>query len=167
MGMSLLHVGCGGDILPDYLHRYQEVRLDIDSRHSPDIVASMLDLGDIGQFDAVYCSHALEHVYPHEVTVALKEFYRVIKTGGILILFVPDLEGVKASDEVLFVSPAGPITGLDLIYGMRSLLKEQPYMAHKTGFTSDVLKKHMDEAGFSNVIVARHEFHNLSGIGVK
>jgi len=127
----------------------------------------MLALGDIGDYDAVFCCHALEHVYPHQVPLAISEFHRVLKPGGVLIVFVPDLEGIKATEDVLFVSPAGPITGLDLIYGMRSLIKEAPQMAHKTGFTKETLRRELEQAGFSKVVVSRHELHNLSGVCVK
>ena len=88
---SLLHVGCGGDALPDWLAGYDEVRLDIDPLCHPDIVAPMYDLGDIGEYDAILCIHALEHVFPHEVEKALSEFKRVLKVGGYAMVFVPDL----------------------------------------------------------------------------
>ena len=76
MDRSLLHVGCGGGRLPDWLTGFNEIRLDIDDTYNPDIVADMKDMGDIGQFDVVFCQHALEHLYPHEVTQALEEFRR-------------------------------------------------------------------------------------------
>jgi SAM-dependent methyltransferase len=40
-----------------------------------------------GSFDAVYCSHVLEHV--HDDRQALREVYRVLKPGGWAILLVP------------------------------------------------------------------------------
>lgn len=166
-GGSLLHVGCGGDPLPHWLQGYKEVRLDIDSDHNPDIVASMLDMGDIGQFDALLCQHALEHVSPHEVKIALQEFHRVLNDGGALLIFVPDLEGVQATNETLFDSPAGPICGLDLIYGYRKMLKDKPYMAHKTGFVSKTLHEEITGAGFSKVAVSRLDNYALFGAAIK
>lgn len=167
MRPGLLHVGCGGDPRPDWLSEYDETRLDIDPRHAPDIVASMVSLGEIGPFDAVYCSHALEHLFPHEVGIALAEFHRVLNPGGVAYVFVPDLEGVEATEEVLFESPAGPITGLDLMYGLRHALKDQPHMAHKTGFTRGTLAAALENAGFSRHRVDRHQWHNLFGAAVK
>lgn len=164
---SILHVGCGGDPLPHWLSRYSEVRLDIDESHNPDIVASMLDMGQIGPFDAVFCSHALEHVLPHEVPIALGEFYRVLNPGGACIVFVPDLEDVRATEEPLFDSPAGPICGLDLLYGFRKMLKDKPYMAHKTGFISQTLHDAMTAAGFEKVAVSRLENYALLGAAIK
>jgi SAM-dependent methyltransferase len=164
---ALLHVGCGYSPLPDFLtiHNYVETRLDIDPRCEPDVVASMTDLGDIGAFDLVFSHHSLEHLAPHDVGVALKEFQRVLTPSGAAIVFVPDLEGVAPTDDVLFVSPAGPIAGLDLFYGLRAALIDQPYMAHQTGFVSDTLRSALEAAGFARVVIERLPDHNLLAIG--
>lgn len=162
----ILHVGCGGERLPPWLPG-EEVRLDIDERHSPDIVASMLDMGDIGGFDAVFTSHTLEHVYPHEVPVALAECRRVLKDGGALILFVPNLENVRPTEDVVYVSPCGPVTGLDMIYGARWLLKDMPFMAHHTGFVPGTLAQALNDAGFSRVEVTVVAEWNLMGVAVR
>lgn len=164
---SLLHVGCGGDPLPAWLGKYNEIRLDIDEGHNPHIVKDMRDLTGIGIFNAIYCSHALEHLSPHEVVPTLQGFRDALHDGGALILFVPDLEDVRATDDVLFNAPAGPITGLDLIYGYRKMLKEKPYMAHKTGFTQSTLSAALKEAGFSKVEVSRLSDYALMGAAVK
>lgn len=167
MARSVLYVGCGADPLPPWLGSCDETRLDIDDRHRPDIVADMRSLPDIGGFDVLYCSHSLEHLYPHEVVPTLQGFRRVLKEGGGAIVFVPDLEGVSATDDVLFTAPAGPICGLDLIYGYRPALKANPYMAHKTGFISESLNAAMNEAGFKNVAVVRLSDYALMAAGTK
>lgn len=154
--MKVLNVGSGGLPIPDWLTEamggsVEEVRLDIDPRVQPDICASMLDMGDIGNFDAVYSNHSLEHLYPHEVPVALAEFKRVLKDGGAAMIFVPNLEHVKATDEVVYECPAGPITGRDMIYGPARFIQDRPYMAHHTGFVPDTLRKECEMAGFSKV----------------
>src|SRR5262252_6440154 len=116
---QILHAGCGGEPMPPWLDG-AEVRLEIDAAVKPDIVASMTDMGAIGSYDAIYCSHALEHLYPHEIPLALGEFLRVLKPGGAAIIIVPDLEDAEPTDEVLYVSPGGPIAGFDLFYGHRA-----------------------------------------------
>ena len=98
---TMLHIGCAQDPLPDWAGECKEVRLDIDPEHNPDIVASMLDMGDIGTYDGIYTCHSLEHVYPHEVPIALSEFYRVLNKDGVAIIIVPDLEGVKANEDMV------------------------------------------------------------------
>lgn len=143
------------------------MRLDIDGTYGPDIVANMTDMGEIGQFNSLLCQHALEHLHPYEVPVALNEFKRVLKEGGTAIVFVPDLEDVKATEEVILESPAGPITGLDMIYGYRKVLKERPYMAHKTGFISKTLHDAFVCAGFKQVYTQRLGNYNLMAVGKK
>ena len=163
----VLHVGCGRDPLPAWLTDYDEVRFDIDPGVEPHIVGSMLDMGDIGGFDVVFSSHALEHVYPHEVPVALGEFRRVLKPGGIVAIMVPNLDGVKPTEDVLYDSPAGPVCGLDMFYGMSRLIKDAPYMAHHSGFVPDTLAKAMTAAGFTDVTAQALEHWTLFGSGRK
>lgn len=159
--MKALHVGCGGNSLPAWLSDFSEVRVDIDARCKPDVVASMTDLGEVGEFDAVFCQHALEHLHPHEVQRALSEFRRVLKDGGILVLFVPDTEGVADTDTPLFDSPRGPISGSDLLHGHRASLNDSPYMAHHCAFTSETLADELNRAGFSEVHTQRLSPYNL------
>lgn len=165
---TILHIGCGNERIEDHwFPGYTEIRLDIDPNCKPDIVASMTDLGDIGLFDVVYSSHCLEHLAPDDVRVALRECLRVLKPGGALLMFVPDLEDVPHTEEVLFISPAGPITGLDLLHGLRSCLHLMPYMQHLTAFTRATLSGVIEEAGFAKVYVKRIEPYNLIAAAVK
>jgi predicted SAM-dependent methyltransferase len=84
---TVLVAGSGLDGLPDWEKEgYKVTRLDIEPRVNPDICAPMTNMGEIGQFDVVYCCHALEHLYPHEVHQALREFQRVLKPGGVAVL---------------------------------------------------------------------------------
>lgn len=127
----------------------------------------MTDMGDIGPFDAIYCSHALEHLYPHDVATALSEFRRVLRPGGKVMVIVPDLEGVEATDEPLFVSPSGPITGRDMIYGLARYVAATPYMAHRTGFVRETLAKALQDAGFARFDARRLGDYNLFGAAMK
>lgn len=146
---------------------YQVVRLDLDPRNEPDICASMTDMGDIGSFDIVYCCHALEHLYPHEVPRALAEFYRVLAAGGYAVIMVPDLEDVEATDEPLEHPEVAPYTGLHLIYGDAAQIEQYPAMAHHCGFVAQTLGKALLAAGFSEVIVRRAKAYNLMATGRK
>lgn len=165
--MNLLHAGCGGSALPEFMGRYEETRLDIDANMKPDIVASITDLGEIGEFDAVFCSHCVEHLYPTDVRTALTEFHRVTKPGGYTMVIVPDLEGVQATEDVLFECAVGPLTGLDLIYGCRWDAHRSEYMAHHSGFVSQTLEAAMKDAGFSSVTMKRLPEYNLMAVGIK
>lgn len=140
--------------------------LDIEPRTNPDIVASMTELPlDIGPYDVVFCCHALEHLYPHEVYWALTEFKRVLKPGGIAIIMVPDLEDVRPTEDILDYPEAGPITGLHLFYGDSRQIQEYPHMAHHSGFVKETLKKALDTAGFAHSETRRMNNYNLLGLG--
>lgn len=57
---------------------------------NPDLTipdASSMPLFATGSFDYVYSSHTLEHIKDHEK--ALREWWRIIKDGGYLILYLP------------------------------------------------------------------------------
>ncbi len=163
----ILHAGCGNTPLPDVLNGLREVRLDIDPRCKPDIVANLTDLGDIGPFDVIYCSHCLEHFYPHEVPKVLSEFKRVLKPGGMCNIFVPDLEDVPPTEDILYESEAGPICGLDMYYGYRRYTDINPYMAHHTGFIQKTLEKVLKQAGFAYVTTHRTKTYDLLGVAMK
>lgn len=144
----VLHAGCGRAPLPEWLPG-RETRLDIDPDVSPDFIAPLTDMGDIGQYDIAYCSHALEHLAPHDIDIALSEFHRVLIPGGFLIVVVPNLAGVQPDNTVVYESPAGPITGLDMFYGKASMVKDNPFMAHKYGFIRSTLEDFLQRAGFT------------------
>jgi predicted SAM-dependent methyltransferase len=162
---SFLHVGCGakrkdqttrGFNTPDWT----EVRFDIDKSVSPDLVGTMTDMSAVpsGSVDAIFSSHNIEHLYPHEVPLALTEFLRVLSADGFAVITCPDLQSVCALiaddklTEPVYVSPAGPITPLDILYGLRtSMAAGNLYMAHRCGFTQRVLAGTLQAAGFASV----------------
>lgn len=163
---TVLHVGAGhpksGARLPMVFRRetWQEIRLDIDAANQPDIIGSMLDMPLVADesVDAIYSSHNIEHIYAHEIATLLKEFSRVLKPEGFLLITCPDLQAAAqmiAEDrltEPAYQSPAGPITPIDILYGYRPfLMKGNIYMLHKCGFTLKVLLGTLQSNGFASV----------------
>jgi hypothetical protein len=136
---------------------WQEVRFDIDADCAPDIVGTIVDMSGVatGSIDAIFSSHNIEHVFPHEVPLALREFARVLTDDGFVVLTCPDLQSVceaVAKDKLLdplYQSAAGPIAPLDVLYGHRaSVAAGKHYMAHKCGFTYSVLSQLFLANGF-------------------
>lgn len=166
--MLVLNAGCGPRH-PGRLHslfrvpEWRELTLDLDPKTQPDFVGSITDMREFfpaESFEAVWCSHSLEHLYVHEVPAALSEFRRILKSNGFAIVTCPDVQAVagavatKGLDEVAYVAPAGPITLHDIIYGHGpSVRNGDHFMAHKTGFTSDRLGILALEAGFLEAYV--------------
>lgn len=168
---NVLHVGCGVK-KPGRLHamftsdEWNEIRLDINPDARPDLVADITDMRivDSGSMDALYSSHNLEHLYPHQVGRALGEFRRVLKPGALALVAVPDLQMVAAliaedkAAETLYTSPLGPVTPLDVVYGHQTALaRGNMFMAHRTGFTASTLGKALVDAGFGSVRLSRDE----------
>ena len=165
MMKTLLHVGCNyknKSHLEGFNNdNWKEIRFDIDESVKPDIVGTLTDmkLVETGSVDALYSAFNIDLIYPHQVSTALREFYRVLKEDGIVVIKCPDLQSVckaVAQDkllEPLYDSPAGPIAPIDIIFGHRkSLAKGNEYMAKKGGFTYSVLKGVLYAAGFKSRI---------------
>lgn len=168
MTKTFLHVGCGGARKesttaafagPDW----REVRLDIDPNTQPDIIGTTTDMSEVetGSVDAIFSSHNIEHLYAHEVPMALHEFLRVLRPGGFAVITCPDLQPVAALiaadklTEPAYISAAGPIAPLDILYGHRpSIAAGNHYMAHKCGFTKKVLGATLMECGFRHAATA-------------
>jgi len=159
---TFLHVGCG----PQYKSEikgfdndnWKEIRFDIDEKVNPDIVGTLIDMSKVetGSVDAIFSSHNIEHVFPHEVPIVLKEFYRVLKDDGMVVLACPDLQSVceavvndKLLEPLYETSIGNKIAPIDILYGWRAPIADgNEYMAHKGGFTYSVLNGAFLEAGF-------------------
>jgi len=180
---TFLHVGCGpkhkdkttrGFNTPDW----DELRLDIDASVKPDIIGSMTCMDSVpnASVDAIFSSHNIEHLYPHEVGVALKEFVRVLRPDGFLVITCPDLQEVcrlVAQDLLLepaYSSPAGAIAPLDILFGHRpALAAGNLYMAHRCGFTEKVLIATLRAAGFASVASRKraYPFYDLYALATR
>ena len=162
---KVLNVGGGSkDIpLPDQYKDFEHFLLDIDPKGSPDIVCDARTLSNLepNQFDAIYCSHNLEHYYPHDVPRVLGGFFHVLKSDGFAHIRVPDLNELMRTvvernldlEDVLYQSRMGPILVRDVIYGYSSEIERSgtDFYAHKTGFTQKSLANALQRAGFPHL----------------
>lgn len=168
---TFLHAGCGSKHKDQTTQGFNtddwnELRVDINPSANSDIVGSMTDMSSVDSksMDAVFSSHNIEHLYAHEVPVALAEFARVLKPDGFLVVTCPDLQSVcalVANDkltDIAYSSPAGPIAPLDILYGHRpSLAQGNHFMAHRCGFTQKVLGSVLHQTGFQKIAIRRRE----------
>jgi hypothetical protein len=168
MTNKLIHVGCGqknkSNLKGFNNDDWQEIRVDIDPAVKPDIIGSLTNLSALpkGGAQALYSSHNLEHLYPHQVPEALTEFSRVLGNEGVCIITCPDLQSVceKVAEgkllDPLYTSPSGPIAAIDIIYGLRtSIANGNEFMAHRCGFTYQTLNQLVINAGFQTIIGGR------------
>jgi SAM-dependent methyltransferase len=149
--------------LPAEYSEFEQLWLDIDPDVKPDILCDARKLSTLkaSQFDAIYCSHNLEHYYRHDVPKVLTGFLHVLKDNGFAHIRVPDIDALMRVtieknldiDDVLYQSPAGPIMVLDVLYGYNVEIERsgQDFFAHKTGFTEKSLVKALQQSGFTKV----------------
>lgn len=177
----LLHVGSGWSGREEVYHppftgeAWDHVRLDIDPAVRPDIVGDIVTLAGIADasFDGIYSSHNLEHLHHDDAGRALASFYRVLKPGGICVVTVPDFrlacEWVARGDGMkpIYVSPTGPITPFDMIFGYRPFTDGNPHQQHRGGFTLEWLQRRMARAGFTSLTVYTGEAYDLWGCATK
>lgn len=138
-GPLLLHVGCGQRYLPGFKH--------IDIRPLPhlDVVSPVdhLPMFADGTVDLIYNCHVLEHFGRWDIPRVLKEWFRLLKPGGVLRTAVPDL---AACFEVY--AETGDIT---LIHGLLYGRQDYPENTHHIGFDFAYLQRLLEGAGFTSV----------------
>ena len=157
-------------LVPRHFSNYEHILLDIDPKGGPDIVCDARELTSLGAktFDAIYCSHNLEHYYRHEVPKVLAGFAHILKDEGFVQIRVPDIAEVMQTtinrgldiDDVLYTSRSGPIRVSDVIYGYSVEIERsgQDFFAHKIGFTKKSLLKVLFKSGFSRVYTSLGNF---------
>ncbi|WP_254566724.1 methyltransferase domain-containing protein [Oscillatoria sp. HE19RPO] len=144
MNQVKLHIG-GTEIKPDWKI------VDIEDRPEVDFIS---DASNLSQFesdsvDVIYASHVLEHFHHslnNELIDTLKEWHRVLKPGGKLLLSVPDLKALCW----LYLHPN--MTPIERLHLMRILYGGQinQYDVHKVGFDAETLAFYLEEVGFKD-----------------
>lgn len=129
-----IHLGCGGRRLDGY------VNIDVQF-----VGADMhTDVRDLpfkdGSIDEIYASHVLEHFGRHEYKAVLKEWRRVIRTGGKIYIAVPDIESS--------INHYNEHHDLKVLVGQFWGGQRDEYDYHKIGFTFKTLEAALGEAGF-------------------
>jgi predicted SAM-dependent methyltransferase len=123
--------------------------LDVEPRPEVDYVANADDLSlfESNSIESIYASHVLEHFYyglNNQLINTLKEWHRVLKPGGNLLISVPDLKTLCW----LYLNPN--LMPLERHHLMRIIFGGQTniYDVHKVGFDFEILALYLEEAGF-------------------
>lgn len=165
--LQVLNVGGGSKEtpIPDIYNNWEHVLLDIDPKGKPDIVCDARELKTLGKskYDAIYCSHNLEHYHHHDAMKILQGFVHLIKDEGFVHIRVPDMKQLMQIvveknldiDDFLYESALGPILVRDVIYGYGVEIEKskKDYYSHKTGFTPASLQKALIANGFTHVFI--------------
>ena len=155
--------------MPPIYKGWEQHTLDIDANVKPDIICDAKKMHTLKtKYDAIYCSHNLEHFYKHELPQVLSGFMHVLKPNGFANVAVPDMNAVfeaargRDIDDTWYKVPGGAVSFHDVIYGWgRQVSQGNLYYCHKTGFTEKSLGKTMRGCGFKQVLTATDGAGNL------
>jgi len=136
--VNKLHLGCGQHIIDGFINT--------DLYHEDEKVVKC-DARDLpyknGEVDLIYICHVLEHFSRHEIIDVLKEWNRVLKSGGEVYISVPDFEAV--------VDHYNENKDIVAIQGLLNGGQTCEWNKHTVSFDFDYLEKCLLEAGFDSV----------------
>lgn len=147
-----LNLGCGDKILQGF------VNVDVvESRagKKPDVICDLHQLTPFedNSADEIMAIHVVEHFWRWEVVDVLKEWVRVLKPGGKMILECPNL--ISACEAVLADPEKATLPGPE---GQRSMWVlygdprwQDPLMVHRWGYTPRSLAQIMHDAGLRDL----------------
>ena len=164
-----LHIGCGHSPWPGYVNidpYTPEADLKADARSLP---------YEDGSVDEICCHHVLEHIPQRHFVATLKEWHRVLKTGGHLDLGLPDL-GLCFSEFAKAPEAEKWRWWIYVNYGYQvdtatdpKLLDEAPIdegQFHRAGVTADRLRDLLREVGFEVVDLFNYDAYEQPSIWV-
>lgn len=98
------------------------LNMDISPKHSPDILGDWNDLSmfEADSFDVVVSHHSIEHAGCNEAAGFVREAHRILKPGGSLLVFVPDLRALaqrwltgQLDTQIYLTNLYGPFDGTE------------------------------------------------------
>jgi len=145
-----LNLGCGNKILDGYIN------VDAVKLENVDEVFNLYDVPyKDNSISSIYCEHALEHTSLEQAKTAIKEWFRVLKPGCELQLFIPDLElcckgYLEANNNKTINGYPEKTWYKHTIYGLQKeangSISEKQF--HLTGFSKDEIKQLLESEGF-------------------
>lgn len=145
-----LNVGCGARTLEGYFNC--DVERNPDAPRDPDLLcdAKSIPLPD-GCASELMAIHVFEHFYRWEVDRVLREWKRLLRPGGLLVLELPNL--VKCCQNYLDGRMKGGKHPDQLarwgIYG--DPRTGNHWMSHPWGYSPEELQFILEDAGFTKV----------------
>lgn len=140
-GKVMLHIGCG--------EQNDRRFINIDARPFSHVHIVTDNITELGEFedssvDLVYMCHILEHFSDDEIKSVLYEMKRILKTGGVLRVSVPDFDSIieiyrETNNEI------------DAIKHILMGGQNHEFNVHYSVFNREYLTKLFREVGFQEV----------------
>ena len=136
------------DIGSGYIRKEGFKRVDIDPNTNPDFLLWAQKLKGIkdNSIDEITVSHTLEHIPPNETFQTLREWWRVLKPRGKLIITVPDV-GAAA---LMWTKEEIPAEIFEKTV-LGSNPTATPYMTHLNIFWELKLHRFLEITGFTTI----------------
>jgi len=147
-----LNIGCGRMVLDGWTN--VDIQQSPKAPRRPEILSDVREIPlEDGVADTLMALHLLEHFYLWETKALLKEWHRLLKPGGALILELPNLEAaarnlLKGDTDQMSMWP---------LYGDPS--HKDVYMCHHWGYTPATVAKLLRENGFTRVKILKPQTH--------
>jgi SAM-dependent methyltransferase len=147
-----LNLGCGDKILPGY------VNVDVVEARAgmkPDVICDLHDLAPFADAsaDEILSVHVVEHFWRWEIRDVMREWARVLKPGGRMIIECPNILSacrtfLENPQQFSREDQNGQRT-MWVFYGDPKW--KDPLMIHRWGYTADSLKELLSEVGLADV----------------
>jgi predicted SAM-dependent methyltransferase len=120
---------------------------ELDMPLQPDFVGDIASLPQFRDdtFNEVRLHHVLEHLAPARGELALAELHRILKSGGVLDIEVPDLDKIAAAYTAGELDHAGVSQWL---LG-EQLANHESGDSHRSLWTESILSAALEAAGFA------------------
>lgn len=156
-----INIACGKQTWPDFF--CVDAVAHPKASRKPDLIHAFdfdnsgaliypLPLAD-GCADEVHSYHFLEHVYRWEAPALVREFCRLLKPGGKLVLELPNIEAAARN----------LLAGMDDQMAMWPLYGDpghrDPFMCHRWGYTPKTVYVLLEMHGFSHIKLSAPQTH--------
>ena len=110
--------------------------------------------------DVMVAVHVLEHFYEWEAADVVREWQRVLKPGGLLVLELPSMDKIVAYLLDCVQQQDGKINMQRSWWGMYGDPRyKEPVMVHRWGYTKAMLRTLLESVGLVEIHAAPPRYH--------
>ena len=146
-----LNIGAGNQ----KIEGWKSVDLYADADYKLD--AKKLEGIQDGSVDQIMSIHMIEHISPFDVGPMFREWYRVLKPGGKVIIECPDI--LALCTEFVNADKGTRYHLLNCVYGTGTL-GQPTFTPHLYGWYEEILVEHLVGAGFKQAVKREPQFYH-------